>query len=281
MGYGLHRDLAAMGIHNVVVRPQDWDELHKGVKTDKTDALALVQRLGRYVQGNLKELAVVRVPTPTQELARTQSRLREQLLSHRQRFEAQGRSLLLFSGIRVKGRWWQDKPWALLEGRVSPALLELLQVIRALLLAVQEQLNAATTRLQSAASPQVCGVGALTSQVLEREILDWHRFANRRQVASMTGMCPGVRSSGPRTRNGPITKHGNRRVRTALIELAWRCVRFQPDYPPIKRWRPALLNPKATGAVKKKAIVAVGRKLAIDLWRLNTGRTTAQKLSLK
>jgi transposase len=240
-----------------------------------------VQRLGRYVQGNLKELAVVRVPTPTQELARTQSRLREQLLSHRQRFEAQGRSLLLFNGIRVKGRWWQDKPWALLEGRVSPALLELLQVIRALLLAVQEQLNAATTRLQSAASPQVCGVGALTSQVLEREILDWHRFANRRQVASMTGMCPGVRSSGPRTRNGPITKHGNRRVRTALIELAWRCVRFQPDYPPIKRWRPALLNPKATGAVKKKAIVAVGRKLAIDLWRLNAGRTTAQKLSLK
>jgi transposase len=281
MGYGLHRDLEAIGIHNVVVRPQDWDELHKGVKTDKTDALALVQRLGRYVQGNLKELAVVRVPTPTQELARTQSRLREQLMSHRQRFEAQGRSLLLFNGMRVKGRWWQDKPWALLEGRVSPALLELLQVIRALLLAVQEQLNAATTRLQSAASPQVCGVGALTSQVLEREILDWHRFANRRQVASMTGMCPGVRSSGPRTRNGPITKHGNRRVRTALIELAWRCVRFQPDYPPIKRWRPALLNPKATGAVKKKAIVAVGRKLAIDLWRLNTGRTTAQKLSLK
>jgi len=46
-GYGLHRALLAMGIQNVVVRPQDWDELHKGVKTDKTDALALVQRLDR------------------------------------------------------------------------------------------------------------------------------------------------------------------------------------------------------------------------------------------
>src|ERR1041385_6957932 len=39
-GYGLHRQLSALGIHNVVVRPQNWDELHKGVKTDKTDALA-------------------------------------------------------------------------------------------------------------------------------------------------------------------------------------------------------------------------------------------------
>jgi transposase len=281
LGYGLHRDLEALGIHNVVVRPQDWDELHKGVKTDKTDALILAQRLSRYVEGNHKELAVVRVPTPEQELARSQSRLREQLMSHRLRFEAQGRSLLLFNGVRIKGRWWQVKTWTVLESRLATALLELLSVIRNLLLAVQEQLEAWTTRLQSAATPQVCGVGALTSQVLEREILDWNRFKNRRQVASMTGMCPGVRASGPRSRNGPITKHGNRRLRTALIELAWRCARFQPDYPPIKKWRPILLNTKATGAAKKKAIVAVGRKLAIDLWRLNTGRTTAEKLSLK
>ena len=47
-GYNLHRALEALGIHNLVIRPQDWDELGKGVKTDKTDALALVQRLDRY-----------------------------------------------------------------------------------------------------------------------------------------------------------------------------------------------------------------------------------------
>src|SRR5205807_2741417 len=82
LGYGLHRQLQAMGIHNLVIRPQNWDELGRGVKTDKTDALALVQRLDRYVQGNAKALAVVRVPTPEQELARSQSRQREQLLAH-------------------------------------------------------------------------------------------------------------------------------------------------------------------------------------------------------
>jgi transposase len=280
LGYGLHRDLEAMGIHNVVVRPQNLDEHHKGVKTDKTDALALVQRLDRHLLGNLKALAIVRVPTPQQELARSQSRLREQLLSHRLRFEAQGRSLLLLNGIQTKGRWWQESSWWLLASQLPAALLELLTVLRQLLLAVQEQLEAQTRKVEALAKPQVRGVGALTSQILEREILDWNRFENRRQVASLTGMCPGVRASGNKTRSGPITKHGNQRIRTALVELAWRTLRFQPQYPPLQRWKLVLGNPQASAAARKKAIVAVGRRLAIDLWRINTGRATAQKLGL-
>jgi len=183
--------------------------------------------------------------------------------------------------VRVRGRWWHETQWPKLTSQLTPALLELLKVLRDLLLTVQTQLEAATARIEKAATPQAYGVGALTSQVLEREILDWGRFTNRRQVASLTGMCPGVHASGPKIRNGPITKHGNRRIRTALIELAWRCVRFQPDYPPLQKWRPVLLSTKAASGAKKKAIVAVGRRLAIDLWRLNTGRTTADKLGLK
>ena len=281
LGYGLHRALLKLGIHNLVIRPQNWDELHKGVKTDKTDALALTQRLDRYVQGNVTALAVIRVPTPEQELARSQSRQREQLMSHRLRLEAQGRSLLLFNDVRVRGRWWQQSHWNELKLEVAVPLLELLTVLRDVLLAVQAQLELATTRLEKAARTQPRGVGALTSQVLEREILSWDRFKNRRQVASLTGMCPGVRASGTKTQSGPITKHGNRRLRTALVELAWRWVRFQPDYKPVKRSWAVLSSPKSSGPAKKKAIVAVGRHLAIDLWRLNTGRTTAEKLSLR
>ena len=41
-GYGLHRALSALGIHNVVVRPQNWDELGRGVKTDKTDGQNII-----------------------------------------------------------------------------------------------------------------------------------------------------------------------------------------------------------------------------------------------
>jgi transposase len=202
-------------------------------------------------------------------------------MSHRLRLEAQGRSLLLFNGVRVRGRWWQESHWEQLKSQVSAPLLELLTVLRDLLLAVQTQLEAATRRLEKAASTQPRGVGALTSQVLEREILCWDRFKNRRQVASLTGMCPGVRASGPKSQSGPITKHGNRRLRTALVELAWRWVRFQPDYKPVKRSWAVLSSPRSSGPAKKKAIVAVGRRLAIDLWRLNTGRTTLEKLSLR
>jgi transposase len=280
LGYSLHRALLRMGIHNVVIRPQNWDELKRGVKTDKTDALALVQRLDRYVQGNTKALAVIRVPTPEQELARSQSRLRGQLLSHRLRFEAQGRSLLLFNGLQIKGRWWNEPLWEQVTEQAPSALRELLEVLRNLLLAVQEQLDLATARLEKQATKQPCGVGALTSQVLEREILTWDRFKNRRQVASLTGMCPGVWATGDSCQTGSITKHGNRRLRTALVELAWRCVRFQPEYKPVKHWWPVLASPKASAGAKKKAIVAIGRHLAIDLWRLNTKRTTAEKLGL-
>jgi transposase len=273
-GYGLHRSLLALGIKNVVIRPQNWDELHKGVKTDKTDALALVQRLDRFVEGNLKALALVHVPTPEQEMARCYSRQREQLMSHRLRLEAQGRSLLLYHGQRVRGRWWKEPHWSNVIAQASPPLVELLEVIRNLLVVVQQQLDAATTRLEQKATNQPRGVGALTSQILEREIICWDRFHNRRQVASLTGMCPSVYASGKSERTGSITKHGNRRIRSALIVLAWRWVRFQPDYKPIKQREALLLGGQGTGAAKKKAIVAVGRHIAIDLWRLNTGRTT-------
>ena len=129
---------------------------------------------------------------------------------------------------------------------------------------MQSKLETATARLEQTATPQPCGVGALTSQVLEREILDWHRFTNRRQVASLTGMCPGVRASGLKQQIGPITNHGNRRLRTALVELAWRCVRFQPDYKPLRKWRPVLLSSQASvkGSQYRTIDLDTGRPVA-------------------
>ncbi len=278
-GYGLHRALEALGIQNVVVRPQNWDELGKGVKTDQTDALALVQRLDRYVQGNVKALAVIRVPTVAEEQARAASRQREQLRQHRQRLEAQGRSLLLYHGQRVRGPWWSARNWPLTQPRLAAPLQELLQTLRDLILSVTEKLDQATDRLAAQAAPAPYGFGALSTQLLQNEVGDWGRFDNRRQVASLTGLCPGVRSSGLKRQMGPITKHGNPRLRRVLIELAWRVVRYQPDYGPVRRWRAVLLG--GTAGARKKAVVAIARKLAIDQWRLATQRTTAQALQLK
>ena len=125
------------------------------------------------------------------------------------------------------------------------------------------------------------GLGKLTSVVLSREICDWHRFHNRRQISSYTGLCPGEYSSGNKRVPGSVNKHGNPRIRAAWVELAWRMVRFQPGYPPVqKRLGVLARSAKATGAARKKAIVAVARQLAVDLWRLNTGRCTAEQLGL-
>lgn len=51
-GYGLHRQLEALGVRNLVVCPQSWDELSTGVKTDQGDARALCVRLALYAAGN-------------------------------------------------------------------------------------------------------------------------------------------------------------------------------------------------------------------------------------
>ena len=77
-GYGLHRDLLAAGATNYVVVPEALSGGRKQ-KTDKLDAAALADRLDRYVRGNTKAFSVVCVPTPAQEQARAQARLRDQL----------------------------------------------------------------------------------------------------------------------------------------------------------------------------------------------------------
>ena len=121
----------------------------------------------------------------------------------------------------------------------------------------------------------------MTSVIIDREIGDWNRFSNRRQVGSYTGLCPGEYSSGHTRLQSCVTKHGNRRLCAALVELAWRLVRFQPNYRALKKWRTILAKGAlATGAARKKAIVALARQLAIDLWRIRTGRCSAQQLGL-
>ena len=53
-GYVLHRKLEALGVENLVVRPRNWDEYGKRVKTDKRDAAELCSHLDRYLAGSKK-----------------------------------------------------------------------------------------------------------------------------------------------------------------------------------------------------------------------------------
>jgi len=281
-GYGLHRHLVQLGVHNVVVQPVCLDEYGKGVNHDKSDARELAQRLDRFVAGNPKALATVRVPTPEEEQRRIESRQREQLKRQVHRVAAQGRGLLLLQGQREKKSWWEEKRWERLQVRLPAWLVERLEVFRRVLATLTTELDAATTALEAAApATRPKGLGGLTYEVVEREIGDWDRFDNRRQVGSYTGLCGGVSGSGPTTHLLPITKHGNVRLRTALIELAWRLVVWQRDCALVKKWWHVFGNPKATKAAKKKAIVAMARQMAVDLWRWRTGRVQPETLGWK
>jgi transposase len=276
----LQRQLALLGIDCHVVCPQKLDERNKRVKTDGLDAKALSLKLDRFVQGNRDALAIVRVPTEEEERSRAIHRQREQLVKVRKQLEAQGRSLMVNHGLEPVQQWWKERAFSTLP--MPEWMKGLLGNTQPILIALQQKIAALTLQLQSAAaSDQPRGLGKMTSVVIDREIGDWHRFHNRRQVGSYTGLCPGEYSSGNTRLQSCVTKHGNPRLRAALVELAWRLVRFQPNYKPIVKWRQILAKGAlATGAARKKAIVAVARQLAIDLWRIKTGRLTAEQLGL-
>ena len=290
-GYGLHRDIQALGAANLVIAPQNWDERNKKVKTDRVDATAICGRLDRYVAGNPKALAVVHVPTEDEELRRSRVRQRQQFMGDRNRWANQGKSLLLLYGLHVSWSWWQEGKYAGIErlvrkqcGNRAERILQMLVDYREMVLKVSEKLESLTKELykprqERPAEKRIKGMGELSAARIEAEVGNWNRFGNRRQVASYTGLCPGVTGSAGHFTNLSISKHGNRRLRSVLVELAWLMVRYQPDYPPVLRWQQVMASKNRPA--KKKAIVAVARRLAVDLWRLETGRATAQELGLQ
>ena len=282
-GFTLYRQLRAARAQCYVIAPRKLDEQFTRVKTDPRDATTLCQRLSRYLEGNTGELAVIRVPSEEEEQARHVSRQREQLVHHRQKLEAQGRSLLINHALPAPAHWWKQQTWNRLQKHLPAWITLRLEVARPALLSLQNQIDALTSELEAAAPADIpAGLGKLTTVVMTREICDWRRFKNRRTISSYTGLCPGERSSGSKRVPGSVTKRGNPRVRAALVECAWRMVRFQPQYPPVaKRLGLLCKGARATGALRKKAIVAVARHLAVDLWRIHTGRCRPEQLGLK
>jgi transposase len=275
-GYSLHRALVAAGATSYVVVAEALSDGRRQ-KTDRLDATALTDRLDRYVRGHTKAFTPITVPTPAQEQARAQGRLREQLKRSRHQWAARGKSLLLVHGHHVTGAWWTERRWTQLQPTLPAWLVVELETMRAVLLPIDAQEKARCQALEASAPQHLPkAIGALTWVLLAREICDWRRFKNRRQVSSYTGLCPGVHQSGGTKRAGCINRYGNPRVRALLIELVWRLARWQPEYLPVR----GLVAGIARGAVRRKCAVAAARKLAVDLWRLATGQTTPEKLHL-
>jgi transposase len=270
-----------MGVTNLVVAPQNWDERGQRVKTDGRDARELCQRLERWVHGNRCVFSLVRVPTPDQEQRRAVCRQRGFVMRARNQAASRGRSLLLTQGYRVRGRWWGTRSWA----QLRPTLPEPLRTQVGLWQQTALQHETTTRQLQKqiealAGQEIPVGIGAMSWVNANSEVLEWNRFRNRRAVGSYTGLCPSEHSSGGHRQQGSINRHGNPRLRHVLIEMAWRLLRLQPNCLLFDHF-PQLRDPQTDKRRRKRLIVAAARRLAIDLWRLNTGQTTTTALRLK
>ena len=207
------------------------------------------------------------------------SRQHDQLVEERKRLGAKGHAMLLSQGMGSWSNWWRPKAWSQLSRVAPPWLLERLQIWVDVLKILDEKISQAKAALARACSgPRPKGVGALSQMQLQSEVLDWSLYRNRRKIACLAGMVPSEWSTGDKASRGSITKVGVPALRRIIVEMVWRMVLFQPQYKPVQKWQEVLKGPHP--ALKKKAVVAIGRQLMVDLWRLQTGRVTAQDLNL-
>jgi len=289
-GFWLARYLGARGIDCVVLDPASLpvERRARRTKSDRLDVHLLLRGLMGLAGGERGACRVVRVPSRAAEDVRQVHREREALL--RERVCHVNRIKVLLAAQGIDGfEPLRDGAAALAglrdsEGRpLAPHLRSRLEREGGRLAVVVEQIAAVEATRDALAARQagdsgaakvrrlaaLKGIGVQTTTVLTREVL-WRDFTNRRQLGGYVGLTPTPWRSGGMVREQGIGKAGNARARTALIELAWLWLRWQPDSA-LTRWFHSRVG-TATGRVRRIAIVALARKLAVALWRyVHTG----------
>ena len=287
-GYHFHRQLREIGVEAFVVATEN---LSGKRKTNRRDAGKLLDQLYDFdVNGHKKALRPIRVPSLEQQKSRRLCRMRFQLIKVRNILEAQGRGLMFdFDFHNVPSGWWGPRKWPKLRAKLfvhDPWLIQMLEHHQRLLSAQQQRIAEVDWQIAKEShydgGKVAKGLGPTTFTWLEREAIDWHRFTNRKQIGSYIGCCPSEYSTGNKQKLGSIDRQGNRRMRTLLVEAVWRLKKWNPSWRGFKKF-PQVFGQQAMarGATRKRAVVACARLLAIDLWRLQTGRATLKHLGLK
>jgi transposase len=284
-GFWIHRALEQRGIRNRVVDSASIEVNRRArrAKTDRLDALKLVQMLVRVCYGEPRVWREVRVPTVADEAARQVSRERTDLMHAQTRVINQIRGWLTTWGAtlpsRRRGDWWatvQDWAGAALPGAVQARLARAavrLAVLEGQLAELDAQQQATVTAAAPASAlhhlVQLKGVSTTSASVLLDEGLVWRAFRNRRQIGAFLGFAPTPYTSGESAQEQGISRAGNKRLQAISIQLAWTWVRWQPHSALTQWYREHFGNGKRA---RRIGIVAVARKLVIALWRyLTTG----------
>lgn len=126
---------------------------------------------------------------------------------------------------------------------------------------------------------QLRSIGPEIASVLSLEGF-YRSFDNRRQLAAFSGLAPSPWRSGSIDHEQGISKSGNAKLRTAMIELSWLWLRYQPNSALSRRFQ-ARVNGDRTRRYRKITAAAMARKLLIALWRYVTQGVVPEGASLK
>ncbi|SFG53476.1 transposase [Novosphingobium sp. CF614] len=288
-GFWIHRVLHAKGIESHVVDPASIaiSRRRRRAKTDRIDGEALVRALLSYKRGEPRVCAMLRVPTPEEEDRRRISRERKALTTERVRHVNRIKGLLFSQGVSGYEPLHCDRRKQLDalktgDGRSLPTHMQA-QIGRELdrLELLLEQIKAVESARDAmlAAMPVVSpapamllelkGIGPEFAAVLWSEGLS-RRFDNRRQVAAYAGLAPPPWQSGSVDHDQGVSKAGNSRLRTTMIQMAWLWLRHQPQSA-LALWFDDRVS-RNGGRLKKATIVALARKLLVALWKyVNAG----------
>lgn len=293
-GFWLHRYLHSIGHQNLVVDSSSIEvsRRKRRAKTDRIDAGKLYTMLVRHMRGEKKVWSVVRAPSRQDEDERRQhreiSRLQQEQGAHNNRIK----SLLVTQGIVADVNRQLPK---LLEEAVLWDGSHLSEQLKAEILREyarweligeqlhkirkeqHEEIKAAKSRRGNPEWGEVekklqmvvqlislCGVGERSAWPLVYEFL-WRDFENRRQVGNAAGLCGTPYDSGESTREQGISKAGNKRIRSLMVELSWFWLRYQPEST-LTKWFNERFG-HGGKRMRRIGIVAVARKLLIALWR--------------
>jgi transposase len=285
-GFWLHRYLLSCGIDNVVVDSAsiEVNRRKRRAKTDRIDVRKLMHMLLRYHGGEQLVWSVVNVPSEAAEDGRQLHRELESLKKERTMHRNRLKSLLIQQGIVVsnpssrkflieleKLRSWDGKELpADLKSRIIREHARL-RMVEEQIYALGKQREKRVAAADSDAMKQIeqlmtlVGIGMNSSWKFVMEFFAWRNFKNGKQIGALSGLTPTPYDSGGSLREQGISKAGNARVRTLAVEMAWVWLRFQPQSR-LSQWYTQRFG-QGGKRMRRIGIVAMARRLLIDLWR--------------
>jgi transposase len=286
-GFWIHRALEKHGIESHVVDPASiaTSRRRRRAKTDRLDGETLVRALLAFKRGEPRVCAMVKAPSPEDEDRRRITRERKVLICERVEHVNRIKGLFFAQGIRGYEPLRRDRRARLEELRTGdgrdlpPHLkaqilreLDRLELTLAQIKAVEAERDAALAeepqhremRATAKMLLGIKGIGPEFAALLWSEGLFRH-FDNRRQVAAYAGLAPTPWQSGAVSREQGVSRAGNPRLRSTMIQLAWLWLGHQPQSA-LTRWFRERVE-RNGGRLRKTAIVALARKLLVALWK--------------